>query len=146
MYNTDQYNYGNRIKQNKKCLHYVYVLECGKDKYYVGMTENLIKRIVRHICGAGADFTRTNRPTNLVHLEFLNDYNSACEMEVKTRNLVRCNALNFYLPENFRELFYKIMANVTPSNPTQDLFWSRWIEKECLAWVDLPKVKKEDLW
>jgi putative endonuclease len=44
----------------------VYVLRCRNDSLYIGMTNNLEKRIEKHTLGIGSKFVRSWRPFDLV--------------------------------------------------------------------------------
>lgn len=44
----------------------VYVLQCTDNKYYVGYTTSLGKRIAAHFAGNGAQYTRQHRPIKTV--------------------------------------------------------------------------------
>lgn len=48
---------------------WVYILRCATDDLYVGMTENLDRRLERHNDGTACTYTRHRRPVTLVHSE-----------------------------------------------------------------------------
>ena len=48
---------------------YVYILRCADGSYYVGHTDNLRLRLNEHHAGAGANFTATRRPVEMVYAE-----------------------------------------------------------------------------
>ena len=48
---------------------YMYILECANGKYYTGSTNSLEIRVKQHQNGQGANFTRKNRPVELVYYE-----------------------------------------------------------------------------
>ena len=51
----------------------VYILKCRKDFLYTGVTNNLLKRIVKHNDGKGAKFTKNLRPCEYIwHEHHLN--------------------------------------------------------------------------
>src|SRR4051794_24167354 len=48
-------------------MHYVYILKCADDSYYVGMTINLERRLKEHQKGyRDSSYTSTRRPVELV--------------------------------------------------------------------------------
>lgn len=48
-------------------MHYVYILKCADDSYYVGMTINLERRLKEHQKGyRDSSYTATRRPVELV--------------------------------------------------------------------------------
>ena len=48
---------------------YVYILECGDGSYYIGLTENLERRLQEHQTGLGGTYTRIRLPVVLKHKE-----------------------------------------------------------------------------
>lgn len=50
-------------------MYVVYILKGPKDHLYIGVTNNLDRRIERHEQGDGAEFTRRNRVFSLVYTE-----------------------------------------------------------------------------
>lgn len=50
-------------------MFFVYILRGSKDHLYVGSTNNIKKRIIRHENGDGAEFTRRNKAFFLVYSE-----------------------------------------------------------------------------
>ena len=50
---------------------YVYILLCANGNFYTGSTIDLARRLQQHQNGEGANYTRKNRPVQLVyHKEF----------------------------------------------------------------------------
>jgi predicted GIY-YIG superfamily endonuclease len=43
----------------------IYVLKLENNKYYVGSTYNLNFRYAQHFCGAGAKWTKINKPISI---------------------------------------------------------------------------------
>lgn len=50
-------------------MYSVYILKGRKNHIYVGVTNNLDKRILRHKSGDGAEFTKRNKTFQLVYTE-----------------------------------------------------------------------------
>ncbi|MBW6519850.1 MAG: GIY-YIG nuclease family protein [Desulfoarculaceae bacterium] len=49
---------------------YVYIVRCGDNSLYTGITKDLAKRILEHNSGPkGAKYTRSRRPVMLVYCE-----------------------------------------------------------------------------
>jgi predicted GIY-YIG superfamily endonuclease len=46
--------------------HFTYTILCQGNKYYVGHTDDLIKRFNRHLNKFGAKFTAQNRPIKIL--------------------------------------------------------------------------------
>lgn len=63
----------------------VYVLECDNGSYYIGQTENLIKRWNEHISGKGANWTKSHKPVRIVHHEYYKTRKEAVDREQKLK-------------------------------------------------------------
>lgn len=57
----------------KKSIWFLYVLECNNNKIYVGITYGIKKRILQHLEGRGATFTKKNPPLQCIELFELDD-------------------------------------------------------------------------
>ena len=55
---------------------HLYILECADSTFYVGSTNNLVKRLWEHENGVGANFTSKRLPVKLVYCE---EYGSAAD-------------------------------------------------------------------
>ena len=67
-------------------LYYVYMLQCYDGTYYVGITNDLARRIAEHTSGYHAScYTFNRRPLNLVWSQEFHDVNEAiaCEKKIK---------------------------------------------------------------
>jgi putative endonuclease len=49
--------------------HYVYILRCSDNSFYIGSSEDVIERIKAHNKGTAASYTRNRRPVALVYSE-----------------------------------------------------------------------------
>ncbi|MDP3974987.1 MAG: GIY-YIG nuclease family protein [Candidatus Jorgensenbacteria bacterium] len=50
--------------------HFVYILQCADESFYVGCTNDLVRRIQQHNDSKwGAHYTKIRRPVTLVHSE-----------------------------------------------------------------------------
>ena len=62
--------------------YYVYILASRKNgTLYVGMTEDIAKRVVRHKDGKGSKFVKKYNIQRLVYFERAKDYREACSRE-----------------------------------------------------------------
>jgi predicted GIY-YIG superfamily endonuclease len=48
---------------------YVYILKCEQNRYYVGITNSIERRVAIHQRGLGARFTKQNRPEKILYQE-----------------------------------------------------------------------------
>jgi putative endonuclease len=65
---------------------YVYILRCGDDTYYTGVTNNLEKRFQEHEQGINRNcYTFTRKPIKIVYHEVFNNPLSAIAFEKKIK-------------------------------------------------------------
>lgn len=69
--------------------YFVYILRCSDDSYYIGYTNNLEKRVIKHNNGKAAKYTRGRRPVTVVYSERHNSKNSAMLREFHLKKLSR---------------------------------------------------------
>ena len=65
----------------------VYILECGDDSLYTGITTDLSARFAAHQAGTGAKYTRGRGPLNLVFQEPAPDRSAATRRESEIKAL-----------------------------------------------------------
>lgn len=68
---------------------YVYILRCGDDTLYCGITPDLEKRLEMHRSGKGAKYTRGRGPLELVYSEQLLTHSEALKREAAIKRLSR---------------------------------------------------------
>lgn len=66
----------------------IYVLALQKDKYYVGKTKDVRRRISQHKRGVGARFTRKHKPIKLLHSIPVPRRVNANDMETQVTRIV----------------------------------------------------------
>lgn len=71
----------------------VYILECGDDTLYTGMTKDLDRRIVEHESGKGAKYTRGRGPLKIIYTECHNTMRQAAKREAEIKSLDRTTKL-----------------------------------------------------
>jgi len=49
--------------------YYTYVLELDNGHQYIGQTKFILKRFHEHVCGEGANYTKSHKPTKIIHWE-----------------------------------------------------------------------------
>ena len=68
----------------------VYILRCGDDSYYTGVTNNLERRFAEHQEGIDpASYTYDKRPVTLVHIERYTEVMDAINREKQIQNWSR---------------------------------------------------------
>lgn len=51
------------------CKNYIYVLKLVEDRYYIGKTSNILRRITDHFTNNGAIYTKTFKPIKVIEVE-----------------------------------------------------------------------------
>jgi len=70
-------------------MHYVYILKCSDNSYYVGSTGNLADRIKDHNSSKGADFTSRRLPCFLVWYKIFDNKQNAIKEENRIKKISR---------------------------------------------------------
>lgn len=71
-------------------MYFVYILECADTTLYVGITNNLEKRIYAHNhLKTGAKYTRVRRPVVLRYHEVMKNSSAAKKREYELKRLTR---------------------------------------------------------
>ena len=71
----------------------VYILECGDNTLYTGITDDLPHRLAMHRAGKGAKYTRGRAPLTLVYQENAPSYSNALKREYRIKQLSRTEKL-----------------------------------------------------
>ena len=72
---------------------YIYILRCGDDTLYTGITDDVDKRFAAHCAGKGAKYTRGRGPLTLVHTEEVLDKSTALKREHTIKKMRRVEKL-----------------------------------------------------
>jgi predicted GIY-YIG superfamily endonuclease len=68
---------------------FVYILRCGDDSLYTGITSDVERRLAMHRGGKGAKYTRGRGPLTVVYTEQLPDKSAALRRERAIKGLSR---------------------------------------------------------
>jgi putative endonuclease len=74
-------------KKSNSRSYYVYVLLCDNGSYYTGYARNANLRVVQHLHGRGARYTRMHRPKRLIYLELVKTRSAAMRRERQIKSL-----------------------------------------------------------
>jgi putative endonuclease len=66
-----------------------YIVECSDKTFYVGMTNNIEKRIAKHNTGKGAKYTKGRSPVKLRYLCLFESKSEACKHEYELKQYTR---------------------------------------------------------
>lgn len=83
--------------------YWVYILRCCDDSFYTGCTNNVERRLAVHQKGAGAKYTRSHLPVDLVYFEKLPDHSSALRREIAIKQLSHSEKLRLISQYNIAE-------------------------------------------
>lgn len=72
---------------------YVYILHCGDDTLYCGITPDIEKRLEQHRSGKGAKYTRGRGPLELVYSEICDSHSNALKREAAIKRMPRAEKL-----------------------------------------------------
>lgn len=75
---------------------YLYLLECEGGSYYAGITTDLEARFLAHQSGAGAKYTRANKPLRILASHTYPDRSSASVAEAQLKKVRRKKKLDFF--------------------------------------------------
>ena len=70
-------------------MNYTYIVRCSDGTLYTGWTNDLEKRMLAHNSGAGAKYTRSRRPVELVYYEEHETKEEAMSREWHIKRLTR---------------------------------------------------------
>ena len=73
---------------------YLYILRCGDDTLYTGITNDISARLKAHASGKGAKYTRGRGPLELVYQERQESYSAALKREYQVKQLTRAQKLH----------------------------------------------------
>lgn len=68
---------------------YLYILRCGDDSLYTGITTDVARRFAAHCSGKGAKYTRGRGPLELVYQESCGTHSQALKRELQIKALGR---------------------------------------------------------
>ena len=68
---------------------YLYILRCGDNTLYTGITTDVEKRLEAHRSGKGAKYTRGRAPLELVYQESCGSHSNALKREAEIKKLPR---------------------------------------------------------
>lgn len=71
----------------------VYILRCGDETLYTGITNDIERRLAQHTDGTGAKYTRGRGPCELLHTEVFDAKSAALRREAEIKALSRMNKL-----------------------------------------------------
>ncbi len=83
---------GDLILQEER-QYITYILRCADDTLYTGWTTDIVQRINAHNSGAGAKYTRSRGPVQLLARWFFESKSEAMQMEYAIKQMPRTQKL-----------------------------------------------------
>lgn len=80
--------------------YFVYILASATRRLYVGVTNDLIRRVSEHKCGIASRFTRRYGITRLVCVETTSSIRDAIAREKQIKGWLRCKKLSLIERQN----------------------------------------------
>lgn len=77
------------VGENMEEIWYLYILRCGDDTLYTGITTDVEKRLLLHSTGKGAKYTRGRGPLELIYQEKCGTHGDALRRELAVKKLKR---------------------------------------------------------
>ena len=71
----------------------IYILKCGDQSLYTGITNDLVKRLKAHKDGKGAKYTRGRGPLKLIYAETRKTKGAALKREIAIKALRKSQKL-----------------------------------------------------
>jgi putative endonuclease len=68
---------------------FVYIIQCGDNSLYTGISNNIERRIAKHNSGKGAKYTKGRGPFKLLYSESHPNKSQASKREAQIKNLSR---------------------------------------------------------
>ena len=74
-------------------MYYVYIIKCGDDSLYTGMTDNLERRFEEHITQKGGHYTKYSKAIAVIYSEKFLDKHEAAQREKQIKGWTRAKKL-----------------------------------------------------
>lgn len=82
----------------------VYIIKCIDNTLYVGITNNLFLRLLKHNLNKGAKYTRGRGPVKLLKFIIINNKSEALKLEYKIKKLSKKTKLKLINESNLKIL------------------------------------------
>tara|TARA_B100000767_G_C19499888_1_gene423856 strand:+ start:64 stop:675 length:612 start_codon:yes stop_codon:yes gene_type:complete len=127
----------------------IYILKCNDQSFYTGITNNLDKRIEKHISGHGSKYLRGRLPIKLVYQEVALDRSHATKRELEIKKLNKKEKqflINFYKEKssegNMSDSKYIFVVSMNIKEEHEYLFNEVYDEEHIPYLLKVPGVNK----
>ena len=73
---------------------YLYIIECRTGELYVGIAQDVEKRVEAHNKGRACRYTKFRNPVKLIYSEFCGEYSLARKRELEVKSFSRIKKLS----------------------------------------------------
>lgn len=74
-------------------MYFVYILRCGDDSLYTGITTDVARRFAEHKSGKGSRYAAARKAKKIVYVELHSDRSSALKREAEIKKWPRAKKL-----------------------------------------------------
>ena len=78
----------------------LYIIRCNDNSMYTGITTDLQRRLLSHLKGTGAKYTKRKGPFKVLYTEQHEDRSGASKREYQIKKLTHQKKLDFILNKN----------------------------------------------
>ena len=127
----------------------IYILKCNDQSLYTGITNDIDKRIEKHISGNGSKYLRGRLPIKLVYQEIALNRSNATKRELKIKKLNK--KAKQFLIKSYKALFredimssssYIFVVSMNVKKEHEDLFNEVYDEEHIPYLLKVPGVNK----
>lgn len=90
-------------------MYYIYILQCGDESLYTGITTDVKKRLSQHKAGLGAKYTRGRGPLTLVYVGTAENRSEASREEARIKKLKKCEKVGL-IEKCSKEMIENVLA------------------------------------
>jgi len=69
--------------------YYIYLLKCGDNSLYTGITTDVARRFAEHKNGTASRYTRSRKAVKMLYAEKANDRSTALQREAAIKKMTR---------------------------------------------------------
>lgn len=97
------------MKKNEE--YYIYIVLCENNTLYTGITNNLIKRFIKHKLGKGANYTKIYKPLMYLSVWIVENKSLALKIEKFIKSNKKNKKLFFIKNKKSLEKYYNNITN-----------------------------------
>jgi predicted GIY-YIG superfamily endonuclease len=99
---------------------FCYMLRCSDGSLYIGMTNDVLKRVEKHNQGLGPEFTKQRRPVDLIWSEKSMGQHAAAQREIELKGWSRKKKLELVARSRIQDRRGECSEHLPRVNPSQE--------------------------